>query len=524
MRRLLLPLLLVLALLGAGCMGAAVEPAAQVETPEPLAPGSLLTSTEWSSAGGAFDIGEPVVVPADAGVLLVDYAARYSGRPPTTLQLTATAPDGTAHAIARLGAVALGTRAASGWVILDAQPGEWTFSGSGPGASTGVLNVTVAPLANLTAVVPSGADRVVVAIVDTGINPYHEVFRRDGFATDDLPARIVEAESGAAPLSVPLRRAEDHMATLRADAGVLGALLPGKLVHFEGTNVLGYHVGDAERPAVPVIDRMGHGTAVAHATTNENPDVLVVMITAESYEDAVAWAAGQPWIDILSLSWGPTLNALGVLGGDTPDVTREAYAAGKVVFGASGNDPTPTFTDTTSGPVWVHAVSGSEAAQGARAIDSGNFVDTVANWTQTLALHNSLDATRQTAGTSFATPLTAGVASRILHEARVRSGHEGGIVEGALVKTEAVTLTNKDLRDALNATALWWSATAYKPSDTLPIAPAAPWVSMGWGHVDGSIVPQAVDHFLGVEPAPAKPAAAKAWMDGHVRLRQAMWG
>ena len=523
--------LLALALVSAGCLGANVDPAAVSPDALPAAAPLVTATAEWSAEGGAdpVPVGEPVTLPAGADVLFLDYQVMLS-RADASFELRAVAPDGKEHVIAGLGGglFPMPTSRAS-WTILSAMPGEWSFVVVSDAASEGTLNVAASAKRALDArPAGTGADRVVVAIVDTGVNPYHEVFQRPDLQAGALPARIVEAETGLAPLVVPLARDADLLATLRLDAGVWAAVPGQTLVHFEGTNVLGYEVDETELPALPVFDRAGHGTAVSHAVTRENADVLVVMITASDYDAAVRWAASQPWIDVLSMSWGPAVNAAGpafsAIGAfATPEATREVYDAGKVAFGASGNDPTPTFTDTTSGPIWVHAVSGSLADKGARATLSGNFVDTVANWTQELASYDSLDEVHMTSGTSFATPTTAGVASRILHEVRLRAGHEGGIRDGALVSAGDITVTNGDLRDALNATAFYFDTAGFQPDpDAHPVAPA-PWVSMGWGQVDGSIVPLAVDVLLGEAEAPVKPAPANAWMDGWAQARQGFW-
>lgn len=504
---------------------------------ETLAPASLLRApatallsetTEWTAKAGLSEVAT-FDVPAGAGAIFAQWTASTAGPSLSpAFELLAESPAGETITVGAASGRTGFER--GGWNILPGEAGAWTFSVDATADVAGELVLTAMPAREpLQRVAGTGADRVVVAVVDTGINPYHEVFRAAALGTADLPARIVEAETGLPPASVPIAVGEDYLSSVAADAALWAVVPSQTLVHFSGTNVLGYQLGETALPSLPVLDRAGHGTGVAHTVVRENPDALVVLITGDDYDAGVRWAAAQPWIDLISLSWGPPVNAAGATFDKlgffaTPEATREAWLAGKVIFTASGNDPTPTFSDTTSGPIWAHAVAGAESEAHGRAPISGNLVDTIANFTQELANYDSLDEVHWTAGTSFATPTTAGVASRILHEVRAKSGHVGGITEGALVKTETVTVTNGDLRHALNATAMWWSTTDYggPTNEALPILPA-PWATMGWGVVDGTIVAPAAAALLGEGEWPEKPAEAKAFMDANARLRESWW-
>lgn len=423
-----------------------------------------------------------------------------------------------------------GPRDTSGHLLLEPIAGDWTLEVESSAAGTLETELLVQPpVEAIPSVATQGPTRPVVAVVDTGINPYHEVFERPELSTDTLPARI-QAPTDGALLSAPITF-EDSLATSLASDASLWAQVPDeRLVHFEGTNVLGYQLGETNLPQAPILDGAGHGTSVAHAVVRESPEAIVVMVTGPNYDDGVAWAAQQDWIDVISLSWGPAVNAAGVLephafGFTTPTVTRQAHDAGKLVVTASGNDPTATLTDTTTGPPWVHAVSGAQPDTNARAGMSGNLIDTVANWTQTLADHETRNETRSASGTSFATPTTAGIAAQILHETRRELGHEAGIQQGALVDVDGVRLTSSHLRDALNRSAVYWETTDYggpgDPGPSVPVAPT-PWASMGWGYLDGSRVATAVDGLTGGE-LPTKSTQAQAWMDQHQQARETYW-
>lgn len=542
MRRTALPFLVGLALLApalSGCLGfdpVESSPAGDgVPEPGPGAADRVLAnaSTNWSaSVGDETRFSLDVTVRERAGAVFPEIRYDLSS-PGAELQVDAVAPDGETYPVAR----ASGSTDDVAWdhALLPAVPGEWTLEGVASGNAEGRLEArTVAPGPDLEPVEPGGDGRVVVAVVDTGVNPYHQAFEAPGLGTGDLPARIQEAADGERrdPLSVPLREADTYRESLLQDAGTWTRLPGQRLVHFQDTRVLGYNLAAGEPPGVPVLDAGGHGTMTTHAVLAQNPDALVVMVTGGDYDEGVRWANDQPWIDLLSLSWGPVVNAAGVaephaFDFTTAEATQESWNAGKLVFSATGNDPTLAHTDTTSGPPWVHAVSGSQPDTRGRALASGNGVDTVANWTQTLAHHRSLDGNATASGTSFATPLTAGVASRILAEARAAAGHEGGIRDGAFVDAGDARITNGDLREALNRTAVYWDTTDYEgptdPGPSVPVAPAAPWISMGWGHVDGRVVEPALEGLLGDEPLPEKPDEAVAYMEANHDARAAYW-
>lgn len=537
MRPIAVPLL-VLALLTAGCVGAIGDALERNQTGLDGLADPVTRNIVWTTRGPSEPTGQaeeelPVETPAESvGGVFVSYEMAVA-EPAGELELTAELPGGDTVQVATV--TSTGTRSSTtGWAVLpgfEGGAGEFVFHARADAPAGLQANVTLMPpRAEPQAVAGTSDDpRPVVAIVDTGVNPYHQVFQRPDLATEDLPSRIREAGSGQPPVSLELRRTSDYLGSIRSDAALWTQVPDQRLVHFEGTNVLGYELRDRSLPDLPVLDRSGHGTMTANAAVREAPGALVVMVTADDYDDGVRWAAEQPWIDLISLSWGPVVNAAGAAepyatGFDTYDATRKAHQAGKIVFAATGNDPTPAQTDTTSGPPWVHAVSGAEPEATGRAVASGNMIDTVANWTQTLAAYDSTDENVTGSGTSFATPTTAGIAARILHEVRQASGHDGASASKALVDGPNRTVTASELRSALNRTAVYWSTTDYedpRPGPSVPVAPT-PWVSMGWGYLDGSRVGPAVDALLGQDDLETS-AEAETYMQAQLDTRKAWW-
>src|SRR5205085_2993950 len=105
------------------------------------------------------------------------------------------------------------------------------------------------------------------------------------------------------------------------------------------------------------------------------PDCDVVVVAADNPEDGLAWAAKQPWIDVISNSW---LGLAGTPTRATPahperaaqpasDANRAAAAAGHAVVFASGNGATDlgpgthrtqhaqTWDSPFAGPPWALA-------------------------------------------------------------------------------------------------------------------------------------------------------------------------
>jgi len=363
--------------------------------------------------------------------------------------------------------------------------------------------------------------RVVVAVIDTAINPYHEHFRAAEPIPDDVLATFTD-EKGRAPERVRLAAQGSWEERREADARVWDGIESGRVHHFEGTRVLAVSFGGN------IIDGGSHGTATSGAVLDAHPDAIVVLVQGGS--EGERWAATTPWVDLLSESYGLYCGqpVLEVLPGDsTAKSNKLAWENGKVPVGAADNTPCPAPNDGTSGPPWVVGVSGDHPDEGGACREpmSGNAPDFTADFTQDLPLDRSLDGYGTTSGTSFATPTTAGSYARALHQVRTAWGHEGGIVDGALaVAPDGARLTHVELREAFNRTAVYFgTTTTCSEPDRVPVNPAAPWVQMGWGHVDAEVGDAAAAVLLGAE-APEKDPEAVRYMAALYAYRQQAWG
>lgn len=367
--------------------------------------------------------------------------------------------------------------------------------------------------------------RTVVAVIDTGVNPYHPVYQRPGA---DMPLDTFEdATDGdeAKPTVFDLADSGDYDQRVAADAAEWDALDRGELVWFEDTNVLGISFHNTSRSSAigdrQLLDEDGHGTATSSTVLAQDPDTVVVMVQPTIVESAagtalsglggaINWTIEQPWIDVVSVSAGALANA--PLGGlSVPRMTQQAYEDGKVVVMSAGNDPSPTPSDSNDGPPWVWSVTGSEAdGEGKAAMSSNIYPDYIAPFTVEAAeAGTAQDNHSSISGTSFSAPVVSGTVAGIVDDLRAQAGHTGGITAAEL----APGYTNEDVRAALNKTAIlptwdgYLAGTAGLGNHAHP--PGAPYLTAQWGFVDQRIVDDAVANLTaGTLNATNKPAAS----------------
>ena len=377
------------------------------------------------------------------------------------------------------------------------------------------------------------APRVVVADIDDGINPYHEAYYAHG------PSEVtpdVLAEFGIPSERVfTLTRTGDLAADFAADkARVWDQIQRGELYHFAGTNIIGISFDDS---ATPIFGDDGdtHGTGTSSAVLDANPEAVVLFVEGMADPDAETFAFNHPAVDILTTSYG--------FPGSPPvpfhleNSYQGVVGLGKLHYGASDNSPALSPPDGTSGPWWSIGVAGfHEDTTGARETLSGNVIDVVSDFTQNLPYCSDCESGRRdVSGTSFATPRSAGTASKVLLEARRAAGHVGGpvVTEGAaplMVQGNGIALTNWQLRRAFEEAAYYpgiedWSGAVGRNA---PVLDAAPYVQTGWGvfspKEEYGVVAEALAQ-LGVagDPRPEKGGAACDFMTAQHEARHLYW-
>ncbi|HEV8359872.1 MAG TPA: S8 family serine peptidase [Candidatus Thermoplasmatota archaeon] len=238
----------------------------------------------------------------------------------------------------------------------------------------------------------------VVALIDSGINPYHVAFRDPSPLAEQHPCTYIPGYPCSA-IALDLSLDAPDFATARAaDHDLWENLLGGQLYWIPGTKIIGaisLGAGGVRCPLVdippanavnrpggivastlglppcpddlPILDEHGHGTMTAsRAAGNDHslcPSCRIVEIEGLGAE-GVRWAADQGWIDVQSNSWlnlvPPPVENLG----DDPANPMSVglsfeYAAQRMpTLAASGNGagyimgfaPTPTYALSTAAP------------------------------------------------------------------------------------------------------------------------------------------------------------------------------
>jgi hypothetical protein len=362
----------------------------------------------------------------------------------------------------------------------------------------------------------------IVAPIDTGINVYHNHF----VLNETLPDWMLDGLGVTMWCNITTEGTWEER--YEADRETCWDVITSSdIVYFPGTRIIATTPDDGTD--IPILDDPsdGHGTAVTGAVLDANPDAIIFFV--EGFSDAaVLAAANQPLVDIITTSFGP-IGSIPVPG--IEDSTRVAVVENKKIHtGAADNTPSPAVQDPTAGPPWSIGVSGyAEEEDDQKETMSGSYPDIAADWTQMLPNHDDIDGYHQTSGTSFATPRTAGILSMVLTMLREDSGDlmSGASEErsGLLVNGTNLSISNDDIRDALNLSAWYPSASTWDPtSGTLPISPVAPCTQVGWGVVNLSNIQPLYNHLAGIDSMPQRPADVVACMEANQAMREAYWG
>ena len=409
---------------------------------------------------------------------------------------------------------------------------------------------------------------VVIAVVDTGINPYHVAYRRSEYTIH--PSNYIEGFPTDAPALGLSFNAGDYVSARTADdAPVWGQVAERKLYWIPGTNIIGaYSVADyagtppGGLPSRPIIDDDGHGTGTTSVSGGgalstkgtpygSNPDALIVII--EGLGDAgVKWASEQPWIDFISGSYGDAASVPCTDSGDAtvddaadiwcgreyrytaPFVLRDGRTA---VFSAgNGLSRTGIATDRysslrpTSGPSWVITV-GAVSARNEQDYAWHSVPVDISSY----GLHwpaadpFSFSGEVEFGGTSNATPVTAGVFSRALLAARRSLGDavegihtssdgkgvpaygpaglaKGLIADGVLARTELEDAVFKTAQPEEFNTETW----VYDPI-VIPNTPLY-YTQQGYGNANVAAALRAIEVIMGRAPMPNR-SEVDAWIE-----------
>ena len=362
----------------------------------------------------------------------------------------------------------------------------------------------------------------VVAPIDTGINVYHDHFRTN----ETYPEWLLDGLG--VTMTCELTFVGTWQERYEADKEMCWDRINSTdIVYFPGTKIIGTTPDD--NTDIPILDDPsdGHGTAVTGAVIDANPDAIIFFV--EGFSDAaVLAAANQPLVDIISTSFGP-IGSIPVPG--IEDATEVAVVVEKKIHtGAADNSPSPAVQDSTAGPPWSIGISGyAEEGDDQKETMSGSYPDIAADWTQILPNHDDIDGYHETSGTSFATPRTAGLLSKVIQHLRTESGDfssgaDPEIRNGFLVNGDSMNISQAQIRDALNLSAWYPSFSTWDPlSGTTPVSPIAPCTQIGWGVVNESNVQPIINHLNGNAIQPDRPADVTLCMETNQEIRESYW-
>lgn len=387
--------------------------------------------------------------------------------------------------------------------------------------------------------------RVVVAVVDSALTPYHAfyyagspIYPRTGPAS---VTREVLAELGVAAADrVQLTRSGDLANDVAADAAFWGRVEHGKPYWFEGSNIVAIsYCEEPFRPLQPESGKNPHGTGTSAAMLKANPEAVLLFVEACEMPTgpdpaALEYALTHPAMDLLSFSYNfglPTTE---------PSAYRGVIEFGKLIFQAAGNYPIPVTYQGGAGSWWTIGVSGIDEQANGQVVSAALLPDFVAGFADSLPFCMDCESELLTiAGTSVSTPQAAGLASKILLEARRRLGHQGGIhldagQPPAMVVSGERRISNWDLRRALEEAAyIDYAPGDYTPPapaadlppvNAIPINPVAPWLQLAWGDLstapEKSVATEALARLGFGAPGRQKTARHCQFMAAQMRIRQ----
>jgi hypothetical protein len=375
------------------------------------------------------------------------------------------------------------------------------------GLLAGVPAIAAADLADA----PTG--QAVVALIDTGINPYNVAYRDDSPLGQQHPSTYIEGFPADAPALHLTLDAEDYDAALVADCATWAGVERGQLYWVPGTRIIGaasFQHADATCEdgvldgEVHILDGGGHGTMTSSRAAGAGygacPTCRIVAIEYTGSVNLVGPAGSEDgpieaidlaarhadWIDVQSNSWGPIVPAYdptsaGGLLGANPHFIREVerVSAAMPAFWASGNGA--AFRGGALGhptPLTPHATPSAIMVGGH---DSGYVTtwpgfpphlvsDACASWA---AEHDSIEGSAEDigGGTSGATPFVAGRGAQLLADARALLGDTGTgqQADGVMAAGDPTGISGGPLADGV-LTRTEWQRLLYTTATPRPAA------------------------------------------------------
>lgn len=382
---------------------------------------------------------------------------------------------------------------------------------------------------------------VVVALADSGVNPYHQAFYRPqntqhpctwvkGFTDCSIPA-----------LNLSIGTHRDFASAVRADRAVWASVRPHQWYWIPKTNIIGavcdvVHGGDKTSgalgsvPEACILDEAAHGTATASAVLSEAPDALLLIHEGTSTGHDMPTAPLVP--DIQSHSWGSAYVAP-IPFQVTRPVVADPCPVGNarpetLVFLGAGNDaPTPTLLDCQRARPEIQVVGGGYP--GYFEPDSWTVFDFASWYCRPTAWHASIDEQRKECGTSLSTPTAAGAAAAALLRIRQHDGYSGRSTAARVSTSVTRTAFVDALRNAASyepkakfpVPCLDPTAACFDPQDAgfAPLPKDAPYAFWGYGWLDSTVSDTVVSCALS-RRCPTKSAEATSYNEQRQQARE----
>jgi hypothetical protein len=340
--------------------------------------------------------------------------------------------------------------------------------------SGALLSTASAPVAMAQEIAADGRDDVtVVAVVDGSFNPYHWNFSAstmpqhvDQDPGNDLP--VDEAPHTWIPgfpapgsfssyksldLTLDTENPSRTITSLQsADASQWSSssfgVSSGNNVHYRyipGTKFVGaVRFGTAAYQGSNTAHGNGTSSVAVGNIHGSCPECVLVAVTygGADREAASNWAMRQPWIDIVSNSFGfSQVERERLYSGSDTELQKTASERGQTIFFSSGNGISNTFTIPNStlfssqeGPDWIVTVGGVSTT-GGNFTGAGKPADIAAPGSGYPSGYGgtTVNGTGNFSGTSNSTPVIAGMYGRALHWARQRLAGPSTVQAGGVI-------------------------------------------------------------------------------------------
>jgi hypothetical protein len=464
-------------------------------------------------------------------------------------------------------------------------------------ALTSFTSLAFVPVVAVDEVVDGRGDVTVIAIVDSSFSPYHLDFRADRMPqhldtdpTNDLPLdgslqphewipdfpdtstfatyqalNLTLPNDG--PISVPYTTDEAQWTSL-GDSNA-------SQTHFywaPGTKAVGIVDFNGQGFELPsgASHGMGSATVSAGAIHGACPECVVVLVpygSGSNKEAASNWAYSQPWIDVVTNSFGFSATIASrdrYYNGGNAELSKAAVIRGQGVFFSAGNGLANTFTapnitllSSQEGPDWMVTVGAIDPSNNGSYIGHGKPVDIAAIGSGYPSAPSTgtanVDSEDTFGGTSNATPVTAGTYARALYLARVALSGASKMQSGGVIASGPAScgpasascalsdglLTGLELREALFDTAVH-TPEGFDPIGLVGGEPAAPntdsdstFMTEGHGSIFGRIDGDAAwltetrdiaALVLGTRTMTGPVAGEDEWFVVDSYCRQLIWG